>query len=415
MERMKRPTKIKNRLLLAIASSILLLLVSYWVKNSPLPFLGAEAPVLKKMETLREHSSDYGWSDSILIVNTGYDKQLIPHYEGVFEEGNEAITNREDLYRFLKKTKESDYRFILLDTQVDDIDTEYNDSIKDLIIQMDNICIPRSENFNHDPAFDSIAGWVDYEITVKESGFAKYVLLHEGRPSMALYCYNKRSSSVIKSVCGLFYFDKWRLCQKTLIPVHDYITANTENTVENSFNTQDGVSTVCVLYKNLAADFSDDNDVEQSVKGKIVVIGNLISSEDKHDTFVGQMPGVLININAYLSLRQGLHWVNLFVAIILFFLYTCIVLFVFFDYNPFKGMKVNNWIKTFFDIPIVKLCLSFVGFNAVFVLFSIVFYFAWDYYYSTLIPSIWFTVLSHIIKFFQGRKPVLQSENKHHE
>ena len=371
--------------------------------------------MLRNLETLRNHGLDHGWSDSVLIVNTGYDKQLIPHYEGVFKEGEEAITDRKKLYYFLKKAKEYDYKYIVLDIQVDGINSDYNDSIKSLVLQMRDICIPRSEQFDHESILDPVAVWVDYNITPTETGFTKYKLLHNGHSSMALHLYSKRGGADIKRVCGLFYFDRGRLCQKTLIPVRDYITTYIENTQGNELKLQDGVYSESLPYKNLGSDFCGDDDIGRSVKDKIVVIGNLVGTEDMHDTFAGRMPGMLININAYIGLVHGLHLVNFIVVILLFLLYTGISMYYLYGVRIFFRKKVKYRIAEFFEIPIVKLCLSFLGFSLVFVLLSVILYCTVDYYYSTLLPSIWFTVFSHVVKYCREKKQVLRSENNHHE
>ena len=433
IKKMKSPKS--NSLIFAAIISIVLLFVSYCLKNSPKPTTGKEAVFIKSIEktrTEKDKNKNKEWLDSILMVNTCYDLDLVNHYDMLLFEpdkvtndttmqsprkrkkrGNQAVVNRKDLFLFLKQIKDYNYKYIILDIQLDDLndssynDTSssviYNDSLKNLILKMKRICIPRSELFSLDKKLYPIAGWAYYRISYKESGFIKYPLTKDETPSMALMAYDNKG---IDNYFNLLYFDKHRLCQNNLIVQFSNLPLSADDLLNPHDSTGDKKSKVKFI--DLASDhwrelLSRELVANKLVSNNIILIGDYFSN-DIHDTFAGQQPGVLIHANAYINLKDGKHLVNWWVVLLLFAVYYA------FSYYIICGKKLREVriigpiLKPLLVFPLVNFFVSFISFGLVFLLLSCCLYSFADYYYSILLPSLWFSVLPHIIQYYQESK-----------
>lgn len=409
---MKSPKS--NSLIFAAIISIVLLFISYCLKNSPKPMTGKETGIIKRIEKKRrDKDKNKEWLDSLLMINTCYDLDLVNHYGTyIFEdsndtiigkEGNQAIVNRKDLFLFLNQIKDYDYKYILLDIQLDDLeysqdDTSssvfYSDSLKNLILQMERICIPRSELFSLDKKLYPKAGWADYRISYKESGFIKYPLLKDEVPSMALKACDKK----IDNLFSILYFDKQRLCQNNVIvqfsslPITNDISSYPFASINNNTSKRN--------YLDLAFDPWNIMISRELVSNKIVLIGDFFSN-DIHNTFAGQQPGVMIHANAYINLMTGKHLVNWWVVLLLYIIYCG------FSYFIISGKKLTEikiigpLLKPLLVFPLVNFLISFISFGLVFLLLSCCLYSVADYYYSIWLPSLWFSALPHVVQYIK--------------
>ena len=418
------------RLIIAAILSFVLLFVSYCLKNSPKPMTGRETSYIKKIEKRRREKGvdkSKKWYDSLLMVNTCFDLDLVDHcglYEvedpnGVIKtlkekEGKQAITNRKDLFLLLKQIKDYNYRYILLDVQLDDLPCSsddssssllYADSLKNLIMQMERICVPRSELFPLDKKLYPQAGWADYRISYKESGFIKYPLLKNEMPSMALKAYDKK----IYSFLDILYFDKLRLCQNSVIvqfsnlPMIDDVSSNPFASTDNSLREEHFFDLAFDLWKIM---FS-----RELVENKIILIGDFFSN-DIHNTFAGQQPGVMINANAYINLMQGKHLVNWWVVLLLFIVYYVLSCFILSGKKLAEIRIIGPLLKPLFVFPLVKFLVSFISFWLVFLLISCCLYSFADYYYSIWLPSLWFSALPHFAQYYQELKSNRKKQEK---
>ena len=307
---------------------VVLLFGNYLLNNCALPFTGLESTIIKHYESFKSnrfpHTNKTNWVDSIYLINTCYDLELIDLYEeSFFCKGKIAITNRKDLYLFLKKAHELDnYRYILLDLEIDEIESTYNDSIKTLIMEMRDLCIPRSQNFSgYDKRLDSNAGWVDYATIPGETGFVKYELFSDGKVSLPLKMYNDLYKHNAFCKLGPLYFDNYALSQKTIVP-----NFNVKFLSSNSVNGK--ISTTDYEYHNLGTDIIDGNNVAD-IDNRIVVLGDFFSAYDLRDTYVGKMPGAIINLNTFINLAEGKHKIQWGIVLLITIVYSILLIWTF--------------------------------------------------------------------------------------
>lgn len=377
--------------------------------------MGKEASILKKLEKVlygkhNKFDDIYKWQDSIVLVNTCYDMQLVENYELLSESytiegknvtiidsikfGNQAITNRKDLYDFLKTISQFDYKYVFLDIQLPKISdsTHYDDSLKYLLLKMNNVCVPNSELFVLDSVLTPISGWADYRTSLKDNGFVKYPLLIDDKASVALKMDNNRS---IKPFANIMYLDGKSLCQNSItISFFDFSLKNT------SENIWEGNSDNIRRYIDLATD--DWRNIEEStVSNKIIVIGDLFSN-DIHDTFAGKQSGALIHLNALLNIINGKHLVNWWIVIMLFIVYFITTYCIMSKKTLMEFLAEKPLLHSILSLPLVRFVLSFVSWWMVFMGVSIILYrFAGGYYYSLFLPSIWFAILPHSVQYYE--------------
>lgn len=392
----------KKELYWIFTNIVVLLLGNYLLNNCSLPFTGFESTILKYYESFKSknfpHTNKTNWEDSLFLINTCYDLELIDYFgESEFKQGEIAITKRKDLYLFLKKAHELDnYRYIMLDLDIDEIESPYNDSIKTLIMEMRDICIPRSHNFSvFDSRLDSKTGWVDYTTIPDETGFVKYELACDGMVSLPLKMYNDLCKHNAFCKFGLLYFDNYTLCQKTIIP--DF---KIKFLISNSVNGE--ICRTQYEYHNLGADIIDGNNVAD-IENRIVVLGDFFSY-DLHDTYVGKMPGAIINLNTFLNLAEGKHKIQWGIVLIITFMYILMLIWT------IRSTVILKRITALFPIltnikknKAVGLILTFCSLVFIFYVFSFILYLLFDYNYNAWFPVIWFTVVPRLIKVYKSQ------------
>ena len=377
-----------------IINTILLLLCSYWLGNISIPFSGDETDFLKIYHEVvkSDTNNSDAWKDSILFVNTCYDIDIHPHYTYNSKDGYEARTNRAHLYSVLKALKENDtYRYILIDIRLDrldNVDDVYTDSIVQLLSDMKRVCVAKSHEFQlADSTLDSIAGWVDYRVNSRETGFAKFDLFPNDEVSMPLRMYQELHNRKLTRKCGI-YFDNHTPCHCVFIPTYD-ITDLTP-----SINPEDS-SQLNYRYTNLNdLLYGEEYGYHNEVKGKIIVFGDLFR-HDLHDTYLNKrISGPLINTNIYLSLCNSEHHVHWRGVIMLGVLY----LFLFWIMIYFEEKK--NKILSFGNAGIIKLVCALFGWGGLFWCIGILMYTIDDIVYNPLIPTLWFTIILPIYLYF---------------
>ncbi len=250
--------------------------------------------------------------DSVLFVNTIYDKELIPINDSDgFPVGVIDITNRESLYRFLSVLhKRNDYKYIFLDVFFEEgYDSPNDEKLFPLISEMRDIVIPmhRDAKLGHQEYLKSKAYLSDYTATKKSSSFTKYEILVDSLKSVALHIYNDVTGHDIRQN-GLMYVDDGRLCNSTLF-ARQIVNFTGAYDAEGNRN-----------FYNLSADLlADEEELATSplLKDKYIFIGSM-ELNDIHSTSEGSLPGVVISANAFLSLTHGQHVIPYTLIFIIF-------------------------------------------------------------------------------------------------
>jgi len=407
------------RLKYIFSNIIALLAFTYLFNNCSIPFSGAETGTLK----LYEHTKKYlsaklesytdgkwslydkilSWNDSIALINTSFDQTLIDYYgDRDFPQGKMAITDRKDLYDFLKIANQyKEYKYIILDIALDDKALLYDDSLAILIPQMKNITVARSRKYGLMEALSPKAGWVDYYKMPYETGFTKYIWGTNEQQSLALRVYNERDNkNAIKSVMDFLFFDGLRLCQESSIL--SYKIKFLQRGIVSA-NSQKGN---IYAYQNLGTDFYDSlivnnpnrinkvDKVRGCIKNKMVIIGDFFGN-DIHETYVGEMPGALINLNAYLALHNGDHLVDFFQVILLLLFYFSLYI-IKEKYSCIKGKS------SFLQLDFAQILIGITGWGVFFNIVALILYVFFDTLYNPWLPTLWFTFIPQCVKLFKS-------------
>lgn len=409
----------KKVLLLSLISSLLLLVLTYLLSNVAIPFSSGETSTLKNYEAIKrdlfhiKRDKNTGWTDSICLINTSFDKVNVPYWEegtDVMSNCSIPIVNRYHLYQLLKSLdsiSSIQYKYILIDLDLSCAQSEYDDLLFDQIAKMDNIVISYSNNnFIPDNRLleSNKYGLVDYFKMPYETGFTKYEFINDTFPSFPYKVYSELSNRQIKSFLGLLFFDKG-LCHKAnpisyyiidedLLP--DTISAEMKEqslvldkaeTMPNSWN-------LGYFFKN---DTIDNMSVTDETNGRIIVIGDFFGGFDLHDTTIGKQSGALINLNAFLSLCKGKHKVNWGSVFLLFILYTILTMYLLKKNTVEQGnIDMVPLFRRLLKSEIFKIIVSFISFTIIFHLIALYQYISSDTFYNAWYPSVWFTFVSRI-------------------
>lgn len=387
----------RHLLILSAVSAFLLLAISYFIDMIPYA-VGGELSAGQWIERARAMCvGEDNVPDSVLLVNVSYDKQLVA-YDALTDENNDmcdvripagdaaAITDRSRLLDFLAVASEYDnYRYIILDVRFEEglAATEADDSLFNLILSMKRIVIPRHRKIKLcDSKLYYKAAYGDFMNTFLESGFMKYPLANGGRLSMPAKMYCELSGSRFDNF-GPFYFNDGALCRDNMFlkfPVRF-----------SKWIADDGTCN----YYNLGLDILEgetESGIGSMIDGKIVVIGDFAS--DIHSTYVGNIPGAIINLNAYIALSKGSHRIKFLSVILMFIVYFAMSAVLLkrrnlFDYLPFYRKHKSGFLH---------FSVSFIGISTVLFILSVLFYLLLDEHLNILVPSLYFTILATSIK-----------------
>ena len=402
----------RGKIVFSFASSILLLITSYYVGNSAFPLSSSETAILKLYERCVQpfkhysHDDNNKWIDSFLLVNTSRDIVLSGFPCDEKEEiVRETRADRRTLYLFLKRmAKLNNYKYILLDVQLDSLDgkcvsseydsfdaTVYSDSLATIISSLERIVVAKSELFQFfSESLEKKAGSVDYYDLQLDKNFVKYSLSNNTGISLPYRMYSELSNRTISHWGNLLFWDGKRLCNRSLIPSYEIRELlDTEVDDNNDKHYLD--------YINLGSNGLDELYDDESFSDKIVVIGNFMQ-DDMHGTYVGRMPGVLINVNSYISLTKGLHIINYWSILFLLIAYFIVSLKICHHCESHKLQQEN--------MPMAKWkgLLSLFSWTTIFYVVSLIVYICIEKIYNPWWPAIWFSILPTIYMLIFGDK-----------
>ena len=315
--------KPRSRVILAAMIAMLMLLFSYWITTQPFALSG-ETALMRKIELVR------GWfkphinpmADSVLLVNVSYDPVLVGVHDNYgLPAGFGKITDRQKLAQFLAELKKrNDYKFIMMDVLfADDIHTEADSALFELITSMDRIVI--ASNFNEKLADERLykkAGPTNYFTNYKNVSFAKYPYVIDGQKSMPLKMYEEITGRYVENH-GLFSTDGYRLVRESIVLPFELRcdSAYTQEGEKTWYNL--GMDLLGSKYQFETDTIQGNNELYANpnlTKGKYIVIG-AFSGGDMHYSYLENQPGPAIIFNAYLSLLHGHHFISFWVFVLL--------------------------------------------------------------------------------------------------
>ena len=317
----------RKRIIWSAIIAVGFLIISYCITNLHIPISGEKA-VLYKFEMYRNYLFPRICSvpDSLLFINVAYDKEFVEATDEYgLPVGQTQITDRQKLLKLLQELKRrNDYKYILMDIFFDEeMYTPTDSALFATICSMPRIVIPRHKDGQlANKALYEKAGMADYTTTYKESGFVKYPYQTDSVASMPLKMYEDITGRTIKRHWFL-YTDGWKVVRKSVILAFD-VNVNTPYNEEGEKN-----------WYNLGADLLG-NDEEKGLlyelpeltKGKYIAIGAM-TEDDMHSTYLGKMPGLVINMDAFLALMNGHHvvsWLLTLIMYVAFFILTYLTL-----------------------------------------------------------------------------------------
>ncbi|WP_339713286.1 CHASE2 domain-containing protein [uncultured Kriegella sp.] len=279
-------------------------------ENSKLFFLG---PLVKNM-SISETPESY--KKEFLIINTSYDRMLVPHYENVLGEadfkglqrGNIDILDREKLARFFKRIKIfQNYRYIICNVLFDQ-PSEYDNDLLSSISNTQNIVVAQGEDINRLlPEFRALNLGLD-AIYTPGGSFSKYRL------------FEKSGDRLLKSMPLKMYealYDK-------KIDDGFFFSRLNGSLIFNDFTPEYEVKNDAVIRPIDLGDILlfDDAHLAELTKGKIIIIGDYYNNLKK-TVYDPKTPSHLILLNAFLALEKGYPKISfgLVASLLLIFLF----------------------------------------------------------------------------------------------
>ena len=387
----------QRTVIVSVISALTVLILCYIIDNLPYSFVG-DATLGQRIEQVKSFLglSEDKIPDDVIIINVAYDRQLVNvNDEFGLPKGNIDITDRHKLYALLRKAKDIQYKYIMLDvTFSDGYDTKYDSLLFDEILRTNDIVIAKSENFIiKDSRLLSKARFSDYSTHISESNFVKYDYIRNGEPTFPYQVYLDIHKKAI-SKFGPFYFFNGKLARKSVVlklPIKIW------NEYEEDLN--GNYKAMGLRYYNLGSDLLDTEiNLTKLFENKIILIGD-VSENDMHDTYIGKIAGPIINLNAYYALVNDDLSISYTELVFLFLLYFGVSFYILKRYSI---LTVIPYFKKF-KSKTFRFFLSFFSLSFIFATISILEYLFFGIELNILIPSLYFTMFGYIVKYYYIR------------
>lgn len=379
----------KRSILISIINVVVLMLLSYVLNNQSL-FTGENLFQYSWVEYFKDAFgiTQSRTNNDVVFVNVGYDKKLIEkNDEFGFQLGNVTITDRKKIAQILQKLNNIDtYSYIFLDVVFEKgyEDIEADSLLLEEIKRTKRIVIATHPDIElMDGSLQSVAAWNNYDATIIDSNFSRYLYLEKGKPSMPLFAYNSLTGRTISKKAFL-YFSNGKLCYNSL-----FVRFPIVGTEEYG---KDDVKQYYNLGNDILENYSDA-DLALLCDGKYVFIGDMV--EDMHDTYAGSETGPAITYYAFKELMEGRHIVNYLLSVFLAILYFLISMSLFSE----KAWLDKMSLAIFNRYKLLRFLMSFIGYMVVLTLCAILLGVLFDTYISILLPSLYFTIQKTITDY----------------
>lgn len=363
-------SRLKKNIVVSAVLALMFSLICLMTNNMSV-FTGESMLQLHIFQTICEksgidnHKNNY---DDFLFVDVAHSKMLVPFtIAGSDTISMEAITDRKLLLDLLiQLEKADDYKYVIIDIELDKRNTAFDDSLYLQIAKMERVAIAAFDGIGSAyPGLADKSGKTNYYHTIFEPGFRRYQYIQEGSSeSLPLHVFNKlypqRSISPIGHTPLIsLYFSNNRLCQ---------------NSVYLMFEENEDLSRQQIGY--LTRSFTDGETADQ-----IVIIGDMKS--DIHATYMQEKQGPLILANALLSLENDRHIVSFLQMLMWYTTFFISIFFILSDtqrkIKDFTRRKTNG---------ILGFALCFISYSALFLITSFVDYAVFGRIYSVIVPLI---------------------------
>lgn len=313
-----------------------------------------------------------------LFVNLAYEKALIPLESGL---GNEVITDRGKLASFfdILKRNQEQVKFTVCDVFLQG--TSENDSLLEGSVKgIKNIVFPT--HYSDDNTVEALDvnvphGIADYRITGEGEGFIKFKLFqNDSLSTIPVYMFEKITGRKITGSNGIF----WEKSRPVLNSVVIDYQLRSHELFEQSEYPVVNLSELLVLPENVI--------VNEFLKDRIVLMGDF--NNDVHETIFGPMPGTLILLNVYLTLKGNHHLLSLSWIIFIIAGYMIFSRLMLFPENDTEKIRNINWIGPLLGSAIYLSLLSVCSY----LLFNI--------HIQILILALYISLVRYIIRLNQA-------------
>lgn len=335
--------------------------------------------------------------ERFLFVGVSWDKALTEKLDdNGFPIGNQAITDREKLTKFLQilNQRPDNHKFIVFDIFFKD-PSPFDSLLQSEFYRAKNYMVSYHKNEDDSPdypIFTCEAGLSDYEnseeglLGISAGGFAKYKLVQgDSLKTLPLLMYEKiygvslQRGSLYHTINGSPVFPSFVVDHK--IRSYDLFDAPDSLQYDKAY-----------LGEML---FLPPEAIWELTKDRIIVIGDY-EDRDIHSTIYGSMPGPLILTNAFLALENmdcRIHWQFIVLLLVGFWLVS---------YRCFYG---KDFLTDFVFLKFLglfranrRLATGFLNYFVYFLVLSIISYFLFDIHLSVLFLSIYIEIISRLKK-----------------
>lgn len=379
--------KFNSRLLiLSVSVAFLIVVADYYLSNYSYPIFDS-SDTLGINAFIKDYQKDSN-DNQLFCVNVSKDKALAAEYNQYGDTaGLVGVTDRAKLSEFLDIAALTDYKYIFLDIRFEkNLTTPHDSALFSRIAAMPRLVYSRHREFAGNeidiPGMIEKGGYADFR-SILSKGFSRYEFLQDNQESVALRLYHDITGKTIRPTSLGGYKDSdGSLCYNLqFIPLPKSI----RNLYDEDYR---------VLYPLLGSQIMAKHSPEELIvmmKGKVIVIGDF--EQDRHDTYIGKVPGPLITYHAWKLLERGGHKLNIWLQLFLLVFYTVSVYLIL---APAPNSVIKN--------PLITFVLSFLGWgfglwlikSAIFWLFGLSFLIA--------IPATVFSLLEMVKKIYNMRK-----------
>ncbi len=409
----KRYRQTKIWLLSMLNGFFMLVFAFYWLS---LPYTFGDEAFLIKWSSLIKKSL-FGFDskplpDDIFFVDVSNSKTVIDaenEFGDISQYHRKVITDREHLTAFFKMLNEhhADIRFVLCDVIFED-KTPYDSLLAKEFSVLGKKLLGVSYITNTGeyitPVIDISHAPATY--TATQNVFLKFpLILSDTLKTVPLVMYEKLHDKHLHRK-GFFYRFDGQLSLPS--PIVDFKVRNADFGVSADPNKPNftiwKMSTILWM-----RDHADAEELKTFFKNKIILIGDF--QDDIHNTPFGQMPGLLIIYNAYLTLASGQH------LILVGWMFFLLLAFSMVSYRILLDVKVEKprWLLNIFQSRFGQTILNSLDEVVLLTIITLLSYFLFNIHINILILLIYLKTIEFLwkkaLKRRRRKSPEIEMQN----
>lgn len=354
----------------------------HWDEGEILQF----GPILKKYVFGIEQKPDQA---DYMFINVSYDNQLVDLTdEWGFPIGNVTITDRQKLTGFLSNiAKTNNHKGLMCDIRFD-LPSSYDSSLQASFDKLENYLVSNHlTDGKEDSTVISVRTAIsDYSLSGGAFFKFSYFLEKEIKTTPLVFAEMVDKKTYHKD--GPFFTDGESRFLNTFIVDFLIRPFDLFESEKNYF------------YDNLGnLLYLDSTALAEITKDKIIVIGDF-ELLDIHETVLGEMPGPLILINAYLNLKREENRLTLLYVLFLFTSFFMISLYLIIPDDTLEK-EIRRWIP---QKGLANFITNFLGYFIMLLIILSISYFFFGILLNLLWIGIYLLILGKLLSLFQHRK-----------